>query len=178
MRERDGTHPATVDAALASSARTAAGRGIGLFALWFVLMPSTAAGDVAVGAAASAFATWASLRLLPPAAGRVRFAVLLALLPRFAWQSLRAGIDVARRAFAPTMPLAPGVVAYRTGFPRGQARNNFATITSLMPGSLPAGDGPDEIEFHCLDAAQPVAEQLAEEERRLARALVPGRGHD
>jgi multicomponent Na+:H+ antiporter subunit E len=179
MQEHDSTTPgaATATAAPLSRNRTAVGRGIGLFALWVVLMPSAAIGDIVVGVSASAFATWASLRLLPPATGRVRFIALLALLPRFAWQSLRAGIDVARRAFAPTMPLAPGVVAYRTGFPRGQARNNFATITSLMPGSLPAGDGPDAIEFHCLDTTQPVAEQLAEEERRLARALVPGRGH-
>jgi multicomponent Na+:H+ antiporter subunit E len=177
MQERDNTTLGPAAAPL-SLTRVAFGRGAGLFAFWVVLMPSTAIGDLAVGAAASALATWASLRLLPPATGRVRFVALLALLPRFAWQSLRAGIDVARRAFAPALPLAPGMVAYRTGFPRGQARNNFATITSLMPGSLPAGDGPDAIDFHCLDATQPVAEQLAEEERRLARALVPGRGHD
>ena len=75
------------------------------------------------------------------------------------------------------MRLAPGFVTYRTDFPRGQARNNFATITSLMPGSVPAGDGPDTIEFHCLDASQPVAEQMAEEERLLARALLPGARH-
>ena len=160
-----------------STLRAAVSRGVGLFALWLVLMQSLKLGDLAVGAAATAGATWASLRLLPPAAGRVRFAALLALLPRFLWQSLLAGIDVARRAFAPSMPLARGFVTYKTGFPRGQARNSFATITSLMPGSVPAGDGPDAIEFHCLDCTQPVAEQMAEEERRLAKALVPGRGH-
>jgi multicomponent Na+:H+ antiporter subunit E len=99
------------------------------------------------------------------------------MLPRFAWQSLRAGIDIARRAFAPSLPLATGLVDYRTGFPPGQARNSFATIMSLMPGSLPAGDRPDSIEFHCLDVDQPVAEQLAEEERRLAAVLLPGRRH-
>jgi multicomponent Na+:H+ antiporter subunit E len=105
----------------------------------------------------------------------VRFVILLALLPRFLWQSLKAGLDVARRAFAPRIPLATGFVDYRTGFPRGMARNHFATITSLMPGSLPSGDGPDSIEYHCLDIGQPAAEQLAEEERRLAPALLPGR---
>ena len=160
-----------------STMRATLSRGIGLFALWIVLMPSAKPADLLVGALAAAGATWVSLRLLPPASGRVRFAALLALLPRFLWQSLLAGIDVARRAFAPRMRLAPGFVTYRTGFPRGQARNNFATITSLMPGSVPVGDGPDTIEFHCLDATQPVVEQMAEEERLLAKALVPGERH-
>jgi len=107
----------------------------------------------------------------------VRVVALLAQVPRFLWQSLVAGIDVARRAFAPTLPLATGFIEYRTRFPRGQARNGFATIASLMPGSLPAGDGPETIEFHCLDVGQPVVEQMAEEERRLSVALLPGRRH-
>jgi multicomponent Na+:H+ antiporter subunit E len=148
-----------------------------LFGLWIVLMQSAKVGDVAVGALATVAATWASLRLLPPDTGRVRIARLLGLVPRFLWQSLKAGIDVARRAFAPSLPLQTGFVEYRTGFPRGQARNHFATITSMMPGTVPAGDGPDTIEFHCLDTRQPVVAQMAEEERLLAQALMPGETH-
>jgi multicomponent Na+:H+ antiporter subunit E len=160
---------------MSGDARVAIVRGLGLFALWLVLMQSAKPLDLAVGALSAIGAAYVSLRLLPPDAGRVRFSVLLMLLPRFLWQSLKAGIDVAGRAFAPRIPLATGFVDYRTGFPRGMARNHFATITSLMPGSLPSGDGPDTIEYHCLDIGQPAAEQLAEEERRLAPALLPGR---
>ncbi len=148
-----------------------------LFGLWIVLMQSAKLGDLAVGALATVAATCASLRLLPPETGRVRFVQLLALLPRFLWQSLMAGIDVARRAFAPSLPLHTGFVDYRTGFPRGQARNNFATITSMMPGTVPVGDGQDTIEFHCLDTRQPIVAQMSEEERLLAKALVPGETH-
>ena len=160
-----------------SPRRAGAARGALFFILWMVLMQSVKLTDVAVGAFAAVAATWVSLRLLPPQTGRVRFFQFLALVPRFLWQSLIAGIDVARRVFAPSLPLHTGFVNYRTGFPRGQARNNFATITSLMPGTLPAGDGPDTIEFHCLDIEQPVAAQMAEEERLLARALLPGEPH-
>lgn len=160
-----------------SPMRIAVARGAMLFGLWIVLMPSARVGDLAVGALAAVAATWASLRLLPVNAGRVRFGVLLALTPRFLWQSFKAGLDVARRAFAPDLPLHTGFVVYRTGFPRGQARNHFATITSLMPGTVPAGEGPDTIEFHCLDTGQPVAAQMAEEESLLAKALVPGKPH-
>lgn len=160
-----------------SRRRTAWTRGLLLFALWMVLMQSAMPLDLVVGAFAAIGATSASLYLLPPAAGRVRFLALVALLPRFAWQSLLAGIDVARRAFAPGLPLATGFVDYRTAFPRGQTRNYFATITSLMPGTLPTGDVANTIEFHCLDTRQPILEQMTDEEGRLARALIPGEGH-
>ena len=152
-------------------------RGALFFALWMVLLQSVVPLDLVVGLVAAFLATRASLYLLPPESGRVRLLALVMLVPRFCWQSLLAGIDVARRAFAPSMPLSTGFVEYRTGFPRGHARNNFATITSLMPGTVPCGDGPDTIEFHCLDTGQPVAEQMADEERRLARALLPGEPH-
>jgi multicomponent Na+:H+ antiporter subunit E len=161
-----------------SRARVALIRGALFFALWMVLLQSVAPLDLVVGLVATFFATRTSLYLLPPEIGRVRLLALLMLVPRFCWQSLLAGIDVARRAFAPGMPLSTGFVEYRTGFPRGHARNNFATITSLMPGTVPCGDGPDTIEFHCLDTGQPVAEQMADEERRLARALQPEERHD
>ena len=88
-----------------------------------------------------------------------------------------AGIDVARRALAPGMPLKTGFVAYRTGLPRGAARNAFATVTSLLPGTVPAEDDDSGILYHCLDTAQPVAEQLATEEREYAKAFEPGKGH-
>jgi multicomponent Na+:H+ antiporter subunit E len=160
-----------------STIGVAALRGTAFFALWFVLLPSVEPPDLAVGVLATACATSASLALLPPEAGRVRFFALVALVPRFVWQSLVAGFDVARRALAPGMPLATGLVDYHTGFPRGLARNNFATITSLMPGTLPCGDGPDTIEIHCLDVGQPVGEQMADEERRLSKVLLPGDPH-
>jgi multicomponent Na+:H+ antiporter subunit E len=160
-----------------SRAGTAVTRAAALFGLWLVLDQSAKPGDLAVGMMATIGATWLSLRLLPVEAGHVRLLALAALLPRFLWLSLRAGLDVAWRAFAPSAPLRTGFIDYRTGFPPGHARNNFATITSLMPGTVPSGDGPDTIEFHCLDTTQPIAAQMAEEERLLAKALVAGPRH-
>ena len=156
---------------------TALARFLGLFAFWIVLIRSAQPADLVVGALTAVAATSASLRLLPPDAGRVRLAALAACGPRFLWQSVLAGIDVARRALAPRLPLDTGFVTYRTGLPRGQARNAFATITSLLPGTVPAADDDSSILYHCLDTAQPVAEQLATEEREYAKALAPGKGH-
>ena len=151
-------------------------RGAGFLGLWVVLIGLDPV-DLAVGVFAAAAATWTSLRLLPPEAGRIRFAVLVALLPRFLWQSVVAGVDVARRAFHPRMPLQPDFVVYPVSLPRGQARNAFETITSLLPGTVPCGEDAQTIIYHCLDVGQPVVEQLAADERAYGRALVPGRGH-
>ena len=115
--------------------------------------------------------------LLPAAAGHLRLGAMLAYLPRFLWKSVLAGFDIARRALDPRLPLNPGFVTCPTKLPPGRARNEFASITSLMPGSVPADDGPGMIVFHCLDIAQPVAEQMAAEERTLARVLVAGERH-
>jgi multicomponent Na+:H+ antiporter subunit E len=83
-----------------------------------------------------------------------------------------AGLDVARRALAPRMRLAPGLVHYRPQLPPSDARSLFQAMTSQMPGTIPSGTQPSgAIAYHCLDASQPVAEQLAEEESRLLDAL-------
>jgi len=158
----------------AGTGRALAVRALLYFAVWIVVDQSAKPANLVVGGLASAAATWASLKLLPPTSGRVRVGLLLLLLPRFLWQSLVAGIDVARRAFAPRLNLRPGFVEYRTQLPRGSARNAFELIASLMPGSVPSDETQGTIEFHCLDTRQPVAEQLAAEERVYARALLPG----
>ena len=94
------------------------------------------------------------------------------LVPRFLYQSIAAGIDVAWRALAPRLPLRPGFVIYRRRLPPGEALNAFCTITSMVPGTLPSGtDESGDLIIHCLDKTQPVAEQLAVEENMLMRAL-------
>jgi multicomponent Na+:H+ antiporter subunit E len=162
---------------LDSPRRSALLRGVAFFALWLVLMQSEKIADLAFGACAAIVATWVSLRLLPPATGCLRFGSLLLLLPHFLWQSVWAGVDVARRALAPRLNLHPGFVSCPLGFPPGLARNTFATITSLLPGTVPCDEIDGVLVYHCLDTRQPVVEQLWDEERRLARALVAGRSH-
>lgn len=149
-------------------------RAMLLFGLWLVIDQSAAPGNLVVGGLATAGATWVSLHLLPPESGRIRVSLLLLLLPRFLWQSLVAGLDVARRALSPRMPLASGFVACPVTLPRGPARNAFKVISSLLPGSAPTDEGERSVEYHALDTGQPVAEQLAAEERVYARALIPG----
>jgi multicomponent Na+:H+ antiporter subunit E len=149
---------------------TAIARGAGFLGLWIVLIGLDPL-DLVVGVFAAAAATWTSLRLLPPGSQRLRLAALPGLALRFVWQSVIAGVDVARRAFAPRLPLEPGFVVYPTKYPRGPARNAFASLTSLLPGTVPVGDDDRGLEYHCLDVGQPVTEQLAAEENAVARVL-------
>jgi multicomponent Na+:H+ antiporter subunit E len=146
-------------------------RAVVLFALWIVLLPSAAPGDLVLGVGTALGAAWVSVRLAPRGSARIRWVALLAYVPHFFLYSVRAAIDVARRAFAPDMRLRPGYVDYETRFARGFARNTFATITSLMPGSVPCREGNRTLEYHALDATEPVAAQLGEEEAALRQAL-------
>jgi multicomponent Na+:H+ antiporter subunit E len=130
--------------------------------------------DLPAAAVAVAAATWTSMHLLAPGTARPSPAVLVRLALRFLCQSVVAGVDVARRALDPRLPLQPGFVLYPIRFPPGSARNAFTALTSLLPGTVPAGEQSRQLIYHCLDVGQPVVSQLATEEVGLARAL----GHD
>ncbi|CAB3767195.1 Na+/H+ antiporter subunit E [Paraburkholderia humisilvae] len=158
--------------------RAALARALCFLALWIILMSSVKPADLIFGLVATLVATQMSLLLLPPAARQLRIGALLLFAPHFLAQSLLAGIDVARRALHPRLPLQPGIVVYRVGFPPGMARNDFAIVTSLLPGSLPIDDTEDGLVYHCLDVSQPIAEQLADEERRLAGVFTRGERDD
>lgn len=144
-------------------------------ATWFVCLWLVLAGadpsDLPAAAAAVAAATWTSLRLLPPRASRSSLLAIAQLAPRFLYQSVIGGVDVARRALDPRLPLHTGFVVYPTGLPSGAARNVFATLTSLLPGTVLTAEEKGGLVYHCLDVGQPVAAQLAAEEAALAQAL-------
>jgi multicomponent Na+:H+ antiporter subunit E len=147
------------------------GRATGFLAFWLILTgPSLA--DILAGILAAIIATWASVRLLPPGERRLDPLVLIRLVLRFPRQSIGAGIDTARRALDPRLPLRPGFVVYRTRLPPGPAQNAFCTVTSLLPGTLPCGAGESGgLIIHCLDACQSVAAQLTLEEALFLQAL-------
>jgi multicomponent Na+:H+ antiporter subunit E len=137
--------------------------------LWLVLAGGLA--GLGFGLLAAALATWASLRLMP---GRMRLpdpVATLRLIGRTAVQTLLAGTDIARRAFAPSLPLQPGFVTHTTHLPEGLPRDGFAALASLAPGALPAGtDAQGALVVHALDTRLPVAADLAATEALYARA--------
>lgn len=145
-------------------------RGAGYYAFWILLIGVKPV-DLLVGLGAAAAATWVSLALLPPGGRRLRLAGLPRYGVHFIWQSVVAGVGVARLAFAPLTSLRAGLTSYSTQYPPGAARNAFASLTSLLPATLSLGDEPQGLRYHFLDTGQPVVEQLAAEEVSLSRVL-------
>jgi multicomponent Na+:H+ antiporter subunit E len=151
--------------------RAAMTRGVVFLGFW-LLLAGPGLADLPMGLVAAAAATWASLRLSPPSAGRLRYAALARLALRFGQESIMGGVDVARRALDPKLPLQPGFVVYPVCLPPGVARNAFCAMTSAMPGTLSAGvDDSGALLYHCLDAEQPMAAQLTIDEELLLQAL-------
>lgn len=150
---------------------SAALRATVLFVVWMVLTDGRPA-DMPVGLIAAGIATWVSLHLLPPTPARPSPVALLALSGRFLWASLISGIDVARRALDPRLPIKPGIIVHRTTLPPGAARDAFRALMCLQPGSLPV-ESWDEDGFliHCLDTDMPVTQAFAMEEALFVRAL-------
>lgn len=167
---------ASAAAPQASTLRSACARGLVFGGLWLLLLPSGKPPDLLVGSFACAAATALSLRLLAPSRSGIRLLALLGLLPHFIWESMRGGLDVAHRAFSPGMPLKPGFVECPVELAPGLARDIFASVTGLLPGTLPVADRDGRLLYHCLDTDQPVLEQLRTELRLLAPALDADEG--
>jgi multicomponent Na+:H+ antiporter subunit E len=86
-----------------------------------------------------------------------------------------SGIDVARIAFDPRLPLRAGFVVYRCRLRAAGERGAFCALSSLLPGTLPTGTNEDgDLLIHCLDVTRPVAANLAAEEALFSGVL----GHD
>lgn len=132
-------------------------RWVLLCAAWVVL-GRTGPADLAMGAVAAAIAAPLSLALVPPV--RVAPAAAARLAGRFAWGSLVAGIDVARRVAVTPVRVRPGVVEVACPLAPGLGRAAFCALASLQPGTLPVGGGADSLAVHLLDTASDAAAQL------------------
>ena len=141
-----------------------------LCAVWIILSGSDAKALV-VGAFAVPAATWISLRLLPPRQHLVpwRFA---RHFPAFVGGSLLGGLDVARRALSPGMPLAPGWLEVPLRLSEG-GRVAMGAELSLMPGTLAAGVREDRLLVHLLDTEAGFERAIPREEAAIA-AMISG----
>lgn len=141
---------------------------LGLWGLLAGMKPA----DIVVGLITCAAATLVSFSLHPSNRRHWQFRAMIKLALRFAEESINSGVLVARWALDPKLPLNPGFIAYRVRLAPGMARNGFATLTSVMPGTLPSGENENgELLYHCLDVDQPVTAQLRLDEDLLLKAL-------
>ena len=149
-----------------------------VFALMWWVLTDGAMDSWLVGAPVVLFATLVSVVLLPPFSwsltGIVRF------VPFFLSRSLYGGVDVARRALHPRLPISPGMVNYRWRLPPGLPRVFMANTVSLLPGTLSAELDEECLRVHVLDERKDFLSELEKIEQRVAAvfgaSLPPSRG--
>ena len=148
-------------------------RSLLALALWWVLAEGNLQG-LGFGLAFALLAALASLRLLPqtPWLNVSRLLAWLRFIPFFLLQSLLGGIDVARRAFHPRMPLYPSIISYPLGLAKGWPRVFFLNTVSLLPGTLAVKLEGDTVRIHLLDGRGDPMSALRQVEARVA-ALFP-----
>lgn len=148
-------------------------RGLLFSLIWWILTDGAEASWL-IGVPAVFLAVATSVTLVPPVP--IVWSELLRFVPFFLQSSLLGGTDVARRAFQPSLPLAPALIAYPLQLPPGGAQVLMANIVSLLPGTLCAVLERNVLEVHVLDRGTGFLAELQEVERRVARMLnVPFR---
>ena len=137
-----------------------------LFSLIWWVLTDGAMDSWPVGIPVVLLATLASVMLMPPLSWSLRG--ILLFIPYFLWHSLRAGVDVARRALHPQLPIAPGLLDYRFRLPPGLPRVFMANTVSLLPGTLSVELCEEILRVHVLDETGAIKEELNMLENRLA----------
>ncbi|HEB93256.1 MAG TPA: cation transporter [Gammaproteobacteria bacterium] len=137
-----------------------------LFALVWWIFTDGAMDSWWVGVPVILFATLVSKVLLPPyfwsLTGIIRF------VPFFLWRSLYGGVDVARRALHPRLPISPGLFCYPWRLPPGLPRIFMANVVSLLPGTLSTQLGEHCLQVHVLDERKDCLSELETVEQRVA----------
>lgn len=138
-----------------------------LVGLWWLLTGGSADSWL-IGVPTIAFAIWAAHRLGVRAVKRVSLRGVVAFLPFFIWESVRGGVDVARRVLAPAPRLAPGFQDYVMRLSHPQAQLLFVNTVSLLPGTLAAQWQGATVRIHALDVHTDFHNELTRLENAVA----------
>jgi multicomponent Na+:H+ antiporter subunit E len=150
-----------------------------LRAAWFALLWAVLTGAdfrnplLALSSVGAAIA--ASLWLWPPGGPPVRWRHLPTLVAYFLWRALVGGVDVARRALSPAMPLEGHLVEYDSRLGDERARVLFAWMIGLMPGTACVGLEGSALTVHVIDRRAYDADDLRALEIRLAAVFTGSR---
>ncbi len=141
-------------------------RGILFTLIWWVLTDGTVS-SWWIGGPAVVLAVAVGTALIPPVPFMWRR--FLRFMPFFFWRSLLGGVDVAWRAFRPSLPIAPTLIDYPLRLPPGLPRIFMANMVSLLPGTLSAALHDNVLTVHVLDRRQDNLAELRAVEHSVAR---------
>ncbi|WP_018872003.1 Na+/H+ antiporter subunit E [Thioalkalivibrio sp. ALJ16] len=153
-----------------SRARRALATAAAATLLWWILAGSAALLEP-LALLAIVLAAVASL-LLP--AGRplpLRPVALPGLLGFFLRSSFLGGLDVARRALDPHLPIRPDFLTYRTELAHGPPLTLFMAVVSLLPGTLSVRLEGRLLTLHVLDRDADTRAALIALEQRIRKAF-------
>jgi len=145
-----------------------------LFSTLWLLLAGAQWKSPAVAMLAIIAGVFASLILWPDGWPRIRWKSVPALTIYFFGRSLSGGLDVARRAFSPSLPVAPSFITYETRLDTNAGRVMFTWMIGMMPGSSSVNlDSHNRITVHVIDPALSGREDLAILEDKLAAVIDP-----
>lgn len=142
-------------------------RALAFTALWALISKNTWH-DWPLIAGSIGAALMASFALWPVGAWRWRIIPLARFIPYFLWESITGGVDVARRAFLPRMPLDPAITEFPLRLNSEAAQVFFAWTVSLLPGTASVRLDGARLKIHVLDQQLPTGEKLRHLETRIA----------
>lgn len=123
----------------------------GCLLLWWVLTGGTTLTSWIIGIPTIALALWAMPSVSQSEHRPLSLPGLLQFVPYFLLQSVRGGIDVARRAYSPALPLDPDIIDFPLSLPPGRPQIFFLNSVSLLPGTLSAELSGTLLKVHVLD---------------------------
>lgn len=142
-------------------------RRLTIFVLLWLVLTGAAPESLPYGVFAVAAATLLSLRLYPAKSPSVVAWRVARLLPRLLIQGFLGGIDVARRAFDPRLPVASGWMRFPLASRHDSANVLLGGVISILPGTLAAGPGDGVMEVHALNLPDLSSAGLTADERRI-----------
>jgi len=138
--------------------------------LWLVIA-GTAPGSWIIGLPSVLLAAWVSLLLVPSPPFKLSALGTLRFLGYFLRESLLGGLDVAKRTLSPKLRINPGELSYTTALPDGLPVVLFASVVSLLPGTLSQRFEGRQLSVHLLDTCQDPEAAFRELELRIANML-------
>lgn len=139
-----------------------------LAGLWWLIVQGRADAWL-IGLPAVALASWASIRLGGNELPGLSLGGLLPFITLFLRESVRGGIDVARRTLGPGLRIEPGFRRYRLHISHPAARVLLINCIGLLPGTLAADLDGDHADLHLLDTGENPDPQLLQLEQAVAR---------
>ena len=139
-----------------------------LAGLWWLIVQGRADAWL-VGLPAVALAGLASIRLGSQPLPRLSLVGLFAFIGLFLRESVRGGIDVARRILGPALLIEPDFHSYHLRISHPAARVLLINCIGLLPGTLVADLDGDHAELHLLDTGVNPDPQLQRLEQAVAR---------